>query len=140
VPSVTRRAGPSRKGDQTSRHTRLCLVGTSELPQSLSKRRQDIPCTRRGALYSSRRRVRVALKILRRRRGLVDERAERHVHSEGVHKEAARDRANAEPGVTVVRLRRRMRGTTTPSWSKLHEQEGGRTSGGDAYEGPPGSI
>jgi hypothetical protein len=72
------RAGPGRRVgvDPTGPRTRSCPGATSELLQSRRKGRQDTPCTRQGYFYSSRRRVRDALKVLRRRRGVSDARAE----------------------------------------------------------------
>jgi hypothetical protein len=62
-------------GSPRTPQTRRCPIGASELPQSRSKRRRDTHCTRRGDLYPSRRRVRDAVKVLRRHRGAADERA-----------------------------------------------------------------
>jgi hypothetical protein len=58
-------------GRNVEGRTRSCPVGTSEFPQSRSKTGRDTPYPRRGDLYSSRRRVRDAVKVLRRRRGAV---------------------------------------------------------------------
>jgi hypothetical protein len=69
------------RGSPRSPRTRSCPVGTSEFPSREAKEGEthlelvEVTYTRRGHLYSSRRRVRDTVKVLRRRRGAVDERA-----------------------------------------------------------------